>query len=122
MVTVESNDRRGTVRRTSDAEVRYTVKELLKAIRDDQTAGFASLTTALANKADKSDIARMEARLDHAERDIAGLKQARDDQNAAARGRQEGFSQGLSLVQKLGAGLVGLAIVAGPIIAVITAH
>lgn len=57
-----------------EAEVTYSVKELLSALRDDQTRGFAAITAQLTGKADKTDVARMEGRLDDHARRIGSLE------------------------------------------------
>jgi len=60
-----------------DIEVKYTVKELLYRMEDAQAKGFAVIQTLLASKADKSDITRLEARLDHEVERIDSLESAR---------------------------------------------
>lgn len=52
-------------RREYDATITYDVKELLADIKTQQAVGFAELKTKLDTKADKSDLARMEVRLDN---------------------------------------------------------
>ena len=56
-----------------DAQVTYTVRELLDRIRTEQTDGFARIETKMAGKADKADLERIEARLDAHERALHGL-------------------------------------------------
>jgi hypothetical protein len=68
-----------------DAQVKYTVKELLAHIKDEQTAGFARIETSLSMKADKADVERLEKQLDsHAGR-IESLERSRDQSETAAK-------------------------------------
>lgn len=50
-----------------NSEVSYTVKELLKGIRDEQLRGFADLGGKLDAKADKTDIQAVHGRIDQVE-------------------------------------------------------
>lgn len=52
--------------------VRTRLVDELQGIRAEQAAGFASLAKALEHKADKADVAKLEARLDEHQRDLAG--------------------------------------------------
>lgn len=56
----------------------------IQGLRSDVSAGFAGLTARLEGKADKADVARMEARLDEHGTQIAELRQWRHDRETAA--------------------------------------
>lgn len=61
--------RRTAGRRDTDAVVTISVRDLLTEMRAEQAAGFARLETALASKADRSELSKLEARVDgHADR------------------------------------------------------
>lgn len=75
-----------------DIEVHYTVKELLTSIRTDQTAGFARLHEAMAGKADKGDVLRLEGLIDGHARRIETLerdKEMREQRAAVHQARDE---------------------------------
>jgi len=103
-----------------NAQVIFTVRELLDQIRTEQATGFARLETKLASKADKSDVARMESRLDgHSQRldahgeVIEGLTQWRHDREVAAGVHQRRDQRTWTFRQKLAAGICTLLLVAG---------
>lgn len=82
-----------------DAQVTYSVKDLLASIASQQAAGFAEIKTALLQKADKSDVQRLEGRLnEHArhlsehDHQLASLAQQQHDDEVAANevAKQEG--------------------------------
>lgn len=62
--------------------IEYSVKELLQAIRDDQSKGFARLEGTMARK---SDLARLEGRMDAQERRVAELEEDRRLREARAK-------------------------------------
>lgn len=74
-----------------NAEVTYTVRELLAEIKAEQIAGFTRIETSMASKADQADVARIDERLDehgrvldsHGER-IGGIEGREHDREVAA--------------------------------------
>lgn len=48
-----------------DATVTYSVRDLLDQIKTEQATGFTRLETAMTNKADAADVARLEANQTH---------------------------------------------------------
>lgn len=63
--------------------ITYTLRELLERIEKAQTTGFAEVKTMMATKADKSDVVRLEGRLDEHGREIGRIKdQLRSDEAA----------------------------------------
>lgn len=58
-----------------ELEVSYTVKELLKTIRDDQQAGFGRLEKAMEAKADKADFARIEGHIEVLEKRVLAIEE-----------------------------------------------
>ena len=71
----------------------YTLKEVVDNTRKEQTAGFAEIKTLLSTKADKSDVDRLERRLDEHGRDISDLQQNQHDAEVAATARAEDHTQ-----------------------------
>lgn len=69
--------------------VTYTVKDILAEIKKDQTAGFARIEQAMKGKADKSDLARIEGRLDQHQVQIDELRKRQDRDDEQTRTRQE---------------------------------
>lgn len=67
-----------------DVVVTYTVKEILAQIQTTQTQEFAALKSALTSKADKSDIARLEKRLDDHQDRIITLETQEHDEEVAS--------------------------------------
>lgn len=67
-----------------NAQVTYSVRELLERIEKNQTVGFTQLTTSLEHKADKGDVQRLENRLDGHQREIETLKGKQHDIEVAA--------------------------------------
>ncbi|MHB1950251.1 MAG: hypothetical protein ACYCQK_02100 [Acidiferrobacteraceae bacterium] len=86
-----------------DLVITYTVRDLLASIKTEQATAFARLEAKLEGKADKSDLVRMEARLDQHARDLdkvrsdtAEIQQWRHDRDNAAdvhRQRDQRFSR-----------------------------
>lgn len=76
-------------RRLTDAVVVYPVGELLAGIRDDMGKGFARVEKGLEAKADKSDVARLNGRLDEHQKQITELRQRQDRDDEQTRTRQE---------------------------------
>lgn len=118
---------RGTGRRADDAHVSYTVKELLADIKQEQTAGFARIEMGLEAKADKAEVARVEARLDgrldgHSDRldrqegRIADVEAALHDEQTGEVAVQQWTIRTWSRFHKLGAGVVGLFVIVSPIL------
>lgn len=109
--------------------VTYTVKELLASMQREQAAGFARIETSMSSKADKSDVARMEARLDaHGKAldehrtHISELQiQAREEVRArqAAERTNRWWHTGLA---KVGGFIVGLAFVVTAVVTVVQLH
>lgn len=92
-----------------DVRIEYTVKELLGDLKKEQTAGFARIEVSMSGKADKADVARMEARLDaHGER-LGTLEQARRDDQTFQSARAWNWGRW----EKVGAFMVGSALVIG---------
>jgi hypothetical protein len=58
--------------------VTYTVKDILADIKKEQATGFARLEQAMKGKADKSDLARIEGRLDQHQVQIDELRKRQD--------------------------------------------
>lgn len=103
-----------------DAQVTYTVRELLRDIKDQQTAGFSRVELSLEAKADKADVARMEVRLDnHAER-LGSLEQERRDNKLMSETAREHSSRRWTMRSKIlySLGTIGMicATVLGPYI------
>lgn len=111
-----------------DAQVVYSVRELLDQIKTEQTRGFTQIAESMAGKADKADVARLEARLDHHAKtldghstDIGELQQWRRDREVAADVHQQHNQRTWTFRQKAwaAAGTITLAVatVAGPLLA-----
>ena len=92
-----------TVDQAGSAIVTYDVRDLLADIKTAQTAGFARLEFAVAAKADKADVARMEARLDHQAREIAGVQKWQHDKDVTEAVHGEHEKRSFTFRQKLGA-------------------
>jgi hypothetical protein len=75
-----------------NAVIVYPVGELLDKISKDQAAGFARVQEAMVNKADKSDVARIEGKLTDHGHAIEKLKE-RQGKDDAARAVQEAIAQ-----------------------------
>ncbi len=108
-----------------DIRVSVSLLDMLADIRKEQTAGFARIEATMGNKADKADVARMEARLDaHGKAldehrtHIAELQmQAREE----AQARQSAASTNQwwhSRLAKLGGFIVGLALVVTAVVSI----
>lgn len=104
-----------------DAEVRYTVRDLLDRIRADQSAGFARIETAMSGKADKADVARLEARLDQHARRLDGNTERLADLEQQQRDQRTTREWWTGRAARVGGSFVGCALVAGNIAAVLTA-
>ena len=72
-----------------DLTVTYSVKDLLSGIKTDVAAGFGKLEGALAKKADKGDISRLEGRMDSHETRIGALEKRQDKDDSARSAAQE---------------------------------
>lgn len=68
-----------------DSTVVYTVKELLKDIKTEQTTGFARVELAMEAKADKADIERLDLRVDRHQHEIEALKSDKHDEDIETR-------------------------------------
>ena len=110
----------------SDIRVSVSLLDMLAEIRKDQAAGFARLEVTMSGKADKADVARMEARLDaHSKAldehrtSIAELQvQAREEiraRNVQAQTNQWWHTR----MAKAGGFIVGLALVLTAIVTII---
>lgn len=72
-----------------DATVSYSVRELLSGMRNDMATGLARIESALVGKADKSDIARLEGRLDGHEARLESLEAERDERRGTRRAHEK---------------------------------
>jgi len=93
-----------------DLTVTYGVKELLAQISTAQTAGFASLTEAMLSKADKADVARINATLDAHDVRLRDAEQRLRDETAAATGsstRRRSAKEMLGWVTAVGVATLG---------------
>jgi hypothetical protein len=100
-----------------DIEVRYTVKELLSSIKKDQTEGFTDVKAKLDTKADRVDLARINARLDEHGRDIGSLKQWRQTTQDSAAAHQRAAEKFWTWPKRIGAAAFSVAVVLSPIVA-----
>lgn len=109
-----------------DIKIAISLREILADIQKDVSKGFARIEVSMSGKADKVDVARMEARLDaHGKAldehraDIAELKiQAREEESArtvAAKTNAWWHSR----LAKVGGFLLGTALAVAAVIAII---
>jgi ferric-dicitrate binding protein FerR (iron transport regulator) len=121
MVSTIPPDRRSAARRASDASVKYTVKELLQKLSDEQTAGFARIEVSLASKADKADVAKLEARLDEHGKAIDKLQDFQHELETAERVHESHVTRSWSKLQRVAASVMAvltlLAMIFGPVLA-----
>ena len=106
-----------------DAQVTYPVRELLEQMRREQTTGFARLEVSLTQKADKSDVARMEARLDQHgkelsshDREINSLRQKQREKELTEEVRSQHEERSSTWKRRVMGTLYGVAIVAATVI------
>lgn len=100
-----------------DATVNFTVKELLGNLQKELVSGLARLEVAMSGKADKADVARMEARLDaHGKAldqhrtEINELQIQAREEDRARRAADSANAWWLSRFAKVGGFLLGLAL------------
>ena len=67
-----------------DLVIQRSLVSYLDGIQQGMAAGFAEMRTSIANKADKSDFTRMEARLENVIRDVGELQTWRHDKDVAS--------------------------------------
>lgn len=75
--------------------VTYDIRELLAGIKQDQATGFGRMEGTLKGKADKTDVVKLESRLDEHARDIGDLQRDRDERQAALKAHERVLSRQL---------------------------
>ncbi len=111
-----ADDQRITEDESGHLVVTTPLLTILDKIQHDLSAGFATVQTSLRGKADKSDVARLETRLDDTQRRLGAVEAWKHDRELAGGVHRQRDNQVFSRRQKIW-GSVGIALMAAASVA-----